>query len=300
MDITKMITEELHLQVYQNEPMSRHTSFQTGGNADLFIRASDKQPLQKCLELLKDQHIPVLTIGKGSNLLVGDRGIRGAVIQIAESMNRIEIKENMLTAQAGALLSSISNEAMEYGLAGFEFAAGIPGTFGGGIFMNAGAYGGEIKDRLVSVELLTETGEFQQLSADELELGYRTSNIGKRKAIVLEGVLALEVGDKNLIKEKMSDFNAQRRDKQPLEFPSAGSTFKRPEGHFAGKLIADAGLQGYQFGGAQVSEKHAGFVVNKGGATTKDIMHVINHCQKIVLEKFGVSLQTEVQIVGEQ
>ncbi len=282
------------------EPMAKHTTFQTGGNADLFLMPKNIQALQQTIAYLQKQNIFYEIVGNGSNLLVGDGGIRGAVIQLYRNMQDIVVCDDILTIQCGALLSMIAAKAADAGLTGMEFASGIPGTFGGAVVMNAGAYGGECKDILVSVDVLTKDLEVLTLTPQELDLGYRHSNVIEQGYIVLGGKIKLQKGNTEEIAAKMTELAKQRREKQPLQYPSAGSTFKRPEGHFAGKLISDAGLKGKQIGGAAVSEKHAGFIVNVGQATTKDILDLMALCQKEVLEKFGVVLEPEVKFLGEQ
>jgi len=243
--------------------------------------------------------MPYYILGNGSNLLVSDKGYEGVVIQIFKNMNQITLEGDTITAQAGAILSAVANKALDSELTGFEFAAGIPGTLGGACVMNAGAYGGEMKDVLVNVVVLTQDGEFLTIPKEELELGYRTSVIAKKNYIVLEATIKLTKGDKNAIKERMDELKVQRTTKQPLEYPSAGSTFKRPVGHFAGKLIQDAGLRGFQVGGAQVSEKHCGFVINKDQATAADVAELMRQVSAIVKDQFGVELEAEVKRLGE-
>lgn len=286
-------------QVKVQEPMKNHTTFRVGGPADFFIMPKTKTELKNAISCCKEQEMPYYIIGNGSNLLVSDEGYRGAVIQIFKSMNEIVCDGNSIRAQAGALLSAAANKALEEGLAGFEFAAGIPGTLGGACVMNAGAYGGEMKDVLKEVTVLTEDREFKTLKAYELELGYRTSVIAKKNYIVVDAEIELQPGDKAVIKERMDEFKERRITKQPLEYPSAGSTFKRPEGYFAGKLIEDTGLRGFQVGGAQVSEKHCGFVINKENATAADIMKLMKQVAEKVNNKFGVTLEEEVKRLGE-
>lgn len=284
----------------RQERMQEHTTFRVGGAADYFIQPQTVQELRSVLQILHSHEVPVLVIGNGSNLLVRDKGIRGAVVQIAHRMANINVSGNILQAQGGALLSSVAATAAEHGLTGLEFAAGIPGSLGGAVVMNAGAYGGEMKDVLLSVEVLTKDLEMKTIPAAELDLGYRYSNIPERGYIVLGATLALKQGNATEIRSRMADLAEQRRAKQPLQYPSAGSTFKRPEGYFAGKLIEDAGLKGKTIGGAQVSEKHSGFLINIGGATAQDILDLIAFCQKEVKAQFGVTLETEVKIVGEE
>ena len=285
--------------VFINEPMRGHTTFRTGGPADLFIMPKSIEDVKISLKILQEHKVPILVIGNGSNLLVADKGIRGAVLHIGPRMSQIVVEGETLTAQGGALLSAVSAKAAEHALTGLEFASGIPGSLGGGITMNAGAYGNEMKDVLDSVTVLTKELEVKNLSANELKLSYRHSILPEKEYILLSAVLKLRSGDIESIRTKMRELGEQRREKQPLQYPSAGSTFKRPEGYFAGKLIQDAGLKGKTIGGAQVSEKHSGFVINIGDATTQDILDLIAFCQKTVFEKFGVSLETEVKIVGE-
>lgn len=285
--------------VYTDEPMKKHTTFRVGGNADYFVVPNKLEEVEMLLALCRQVQMPYYILGNGSNLLVGDKGYRGVVIQIYREMNRLEIEGDKIKVQAGALLSKIGNAALEAGLTGFEFAAGIPGTVGGAVVMNAGAYGGEMKDVLANVTVLTPEGEVLILSNEELDLGYRTSVVAKKGYIVLEVVLQLHRGAKEEIRKTMEELKQKRITKQPLEFPSAGSTFKRPQGYFAGKLIEEAGLRGFQVGGAQVSEKHCGFVINKENATAADIMELMRVVTERVQEKSGVTLEPEVKKLGE-
>lgn len=282
-----------------DEPMKKHTTFRVGGNADCFVMPRTTQEVQQVVALCKNENLPYYILGNGSNLLVGDKGYRGVIIQIYKEMNEIIVEGERIRAQAGALLSKVGSVALEASLAGFEFAAGIPGAVGGAVVMNAGAYGGEMKDILASATVLTEDGTILILKNEELELGYRTSIIAKKNYIVLEAEYQLQRGDKTEIRAKMDELKKQRVAKQPLEFASAGSTFKRPEGYFAGKLIQDAGLRGFQVGGAQVSEKHCGFVINKGDATAEDIVELMNQVSEKVYQEFGVTLEPEVKRLGE-
>ncbi len=284
--------------VMLNEPMKNHTSFRTGGEADIFVSPDSIKSLKDVIKLFRENDIPFYIFGNGSNMLVSDRGIEGAVIHIGNGFSSIEVKENKITSGAGAILSAVSNAALENSLTGFEFASGIPGSFGGAVFMNAGAYGSEIKNVIKSVLVLNENLELEELSKDRLELGYRSSIFQKNNYIILGGTIELETGNKDNILSEMNELNAKRREKQPLNFASAGSTFKRPEGYFAGKLIEDSGLKGKTIGGAQVSEKHAGFIVNTGTATTDDIINLMDFCKKTVYEKFGVMIEPEVRITG--
>ena len=279
--------------------MKNHVTFRVGGPADFFVTPKNYEELSWVLKCCAKYEMPCYIMGNGSNLLVSDQGYRGVVIQLFRQLNDIQCEGNVIRAQAGALLSAVANRALEEKLTGFEFAAGIPGTLGGACVMNAGAYGGEMKDVLKSVAVLTREGERITLQKNELELGYRTSIIAKKNYIVLEAEIELEVGDAEEIKAVMDDLKERRTTKQPLEYPSAGSTFKRPEGYFAGKLIQESGLQGFQVGGAQVSEKHCGFVINNDQATAADIAELIRQVQDRVEEKFGVRLETEVKRLGE-
>ena len=285
--------------ILMEEPMKKHTTFRLGGPADFFLCPSDVNQIPEIIHICREEGIPWFVLGNGSNLLVSDQGYRGVVIQIYKNMNQITVKGTRIYAQAGALLSAVSKKAMEAGLTGMEFASGIPGTLGGAAVMNAGAYGGEMKDILVSVTVLTDEGEQKVLKAEELNLGYRTSIIKERGYIVLDGVLQLQAGNRDAIKTRMEELKVQRVTKQPLEYPSAGSTFKRPEGYFAGKLIEDAGLRGYRVGGAQVSEKHCGFVINTGDAATSDVVQLIHNVQNIIWNKFKVKLEPEVKFLGD-
>ena len=285
--------------ILMEEPMKKHTTFRLGGPADFFLCPSDVNQIPEIIHICREEGVPWFVLGNGSNLLVSDQGYRGVVIQIYKNMNQITVEGTRIYAQAGALLSAVSKKAMEAGLTGMEFASGIPGTLGGAAVMNAGAYGGEMKDILVSVTVLTDEGEQKVLKAEELNLGYRTSIIKERGYIVLDGVLQLQAGNRDAIKTRMEELKVQRVTKQPLEYPSAGSTFKRPEGYFAGKLIEDAGLRGYRVGGAQVSEKHCGFVINTGDATTSDVVQLIHNVQNIIWNKFKVKLEPEVKFLGD-
>lgn len=286
-------------QIRVDESMEKHTTFRVGGPADFFVTPYSGDELVKIISCCKEENVPYYIIGNGSNLLVSDNGYRGVVIQIYKSMSRIEVYENRITAQAGALLSGIAAKALENGLSGFEFAAGIPGTLGGACVMNAGAYGGEMKDVLEQVTVLSREGEIIKIPAQSLEMGYRTSIIAKKEYIVLEAVIGLHKGDAQEIKAQMEELKERRVSKQPLDFPSAGSTFKRPEGYFAGKLIQDSGLRGFQVGGAQVSEKHCGFVINKEHATAADIAELMRQVSEKVKKDSGVTLEPEVKRLGE-
>ncbi len=285
-------------QILENEPMSRHTTFRVGGPADvLFLPESEEQLLQ-ALSIAREAGVPCFVIGNGSNLVVKDGGIRGLVIALGEGMAAIARAGETLTTWAGASLARVSAYAQASGLSGLEFASGIPGTLGGGCAMNAGAYGGQLSDVLVDTRVLLD-GEVCTLTVEEMQMGYRTSLPLRRGGIVISARFALTPDDPEAIAARMRELNARRRDKQPLNYPSAGSTFKRPEGYFAGALIEQAGLKGKRVGGAQVSEKHAGFIVNTGGATAADILTLIGTVQDEVADRFGVRLETEVRILGE-
>lgn len=283
-----------------DEPMSRHTTFRVGGPVDFFVTPKAKEEVRDVIRICKEAGMPYYIIGNGSNLLVSDAGYRGVIVQIYKEMNEVKVEGDLVKAQAGALLSGIAAKALGAELSGFEFASGIPGTIGGACVMNAGAYGGEMKDVLESVTVLTGEGKIIELGRNELELGYRTSVIAKKGYIVLGAVLKLERGDGEKIKTYMDELKEKRVTKQPLEYPSAGSTFKRPEGYFAGKLIEDAGLRGFQVGGAQVSEKHCGFVINRDHATAADIMELMRQVQIRVKENSGVDLEPEVKRLGDE
>ena len=285
--------------IMKEEPMRLHTTFRAGGPARFFVVPETAQQLRQIVRCCQEEEVAYYIIGNGSNLLVSDQGYEGVVIQIFREMNRIEVQGEVITAQAGALLSAVASRALEAGLTGFEFAAGIPGTLGGACVMNAGAYGGEMKDVLKEVQVLTRQGEIITLQKEQLEMGYRTSVIAREQYIVLEAAIKLEKGDVQAIRDRMEDLKNRRVTKQPLEYPSAGSTFKRPEGYFAGKLIQDAGLRGFQVGGAQVSEKHCGFVINKDHATAGEINELIRQIQEKVKEDSGVELETEVKRLGK-
>ena len=286
--------------ILTDEPMSRHTTFRVGGPADFFVTPKAKEEVRDVIRICKEAGMPYYIMGNGSNLLVSDAGYRGVIVQIYKEMNEVKVEGDLVKAQAGALLSGIAAKALGAELSGFEFASGIPGTIGGACVMNAGAYGGEMKDVLESVTVLTGEGKIIELGRNELELGYRTSVIAKKGYIVLGAVLKLERGDGEKIKTYMDELKEKRVTKQPLEYPSAGSTFKRPEGYFAGKLIEDAGLRGFQVGGAQVSEKHCGFVINRDHATAADIMELMRQVQIRVKENSGVDLEPEVKRLGDE
>ena len=285
--------------VFTGEAMSRHTTFKIGGPADYFLMPDKDTDVGRIVKICKESAIPYFILGNGSNLLVGDGGYRGAVIQIYKNMSAVTVEGTEITVQAGALLSSVAAAAKNAALTGFEFAGGIPGTMGGAVVMNAGAYGGEMKDVLTEVTVMDEEGEIVTLPADKLELGYRTSIIKTAGYIVLEAKLQLKEGNPEVIRETMKDLTIRRTTKQPLEYPSAGSTFKRPEGYFAGKLVQDAGLRGFRVGDAMVSEKHCGFVINAGEATAAQVDELMKQVSAKVREQFGVTLEPEVKRLGE-
>ncbi|MBS6955058.1 MAG: UDP-N-acetylmuramate dehydrogenase [Enterocloster asparagiformis] len=286
--------------VKEMEPMSRHTTFRIGGPAAFYAAPGDEAELAALLRLCRRENVPVRILGNGSNLLVSDRGLDGVVVAMEENWNYGGLSgENTLRAGAGLLLSRAAGLALKHSLTGLEFAAGIPGTVGGAVMMNAGAYGSEMKNVILSVRVMDQEGQVRVLDGGQMEFGYRTSCVASSGYVVLEAVMALEPGDAGEIRARMDDLAARRREKQPLEFPSAGSTFKRPAGYFAGKLIQDSGLQGQVRGGAQVSEKHCGFVINRGGATAADVLELCGHVQATVKEKFGVDLEMEVRRWGE-
>ena len=285
--------------VLVDEPMKRHTTFRIGGPADFFLLPSTVDEVRGILEICREEELPYFILGNGSNLLVSDKGYRGVIIQLYRNFSNISVEGNEICASSGALLSQIAAAARNASLTGFEFAGGIPGTLGGAVFMNAGAYGGELKDVLKEAVVMTEQGETLTLPVEKLDMGYRTSRIKKAGYLVLEARLVLEQGDMDKIRDITKDLTEKRVSKQPLEYPSAGSTFKRPEGYFAGKLIMDAGLRGYQVGDAQVSEKHCGFVINKGNATAADVLTLIENVREKVQEQFGVTLEPEVKFLGE-
>lgn len=281
-----------------NALMKEHINFEVGGPADILLIPSKVEQIIESIKICKENNIPYFVMGNGSNLLVKDGGIRGVVIKLT-GLTNLEVKDEEIKADCGVMLKELSDKALENSLTGLEFACGIPGSVGGAVFMNAGAYNGEIKNVIKEAEVITSSGEIITLSKDELELGYRTSKVMKDNSIVINATFKLEKGNKEEIKETIDDLTQKREEKQPLEYPSAGSTFKRPEGYFAGKLIQDSGLKGYSIGGAAVSSKHSGFVINKGNATAKDILDLIAYIQEEVKKQFGVELHTEVRIIGE-
>lgn len=285
--------------VLEQEPMARHTTFRIGGPADYFVELGSIEQIRAAIQVCREENLPWFVLGRGSNLLVSDKGYRGVILSIYKDFQKTEIQGEAVTVQAGVLLTTLSGKVLDASLTGLEFASGIPGTIGGAVVMNAGAYGGEMKDIVRKVTVLDQDGEVRTLTCGEMQFGYRTSLAKKKGYIVLGAELTLKQGEKEKIRGEMQALKAKRIEKQPLEFPSAGSTFKRPEGYFAGKLIMDAGLRGAAVGGAQVSEKHCGFVVNTGNATAADVRELMRQVQGKVQEQFGVHLEPEVRFLGE-
>lgn len=283
--------------VKENEPMRRYTTFQVGGLADFLVLPETIDQIKEVIQLAKKEEVPYLLLGNGSNMLVSDCGFSGIVIRF-HRFHKMEVNGEQIIAQAGVSLALLGKTAWKHSLTGLEFAAGIPGTLGGAIRMNAGAYGGEMKDVVTEVKVLTEQGEILDLSAEQLEFSYRKSVVEERNYVVLEVKMQLQQGNADEIRSYMDELSKQRREKQPLEYASAGSTFKRPEGYFAGKLIQDAGLRGFAIGDAMVSEKHCGFVINRKKATAKEILDLMKHIRQDVKEKFGVLLEPEVRFIG--
>ncbi len=296
-DLIKSINRE---NILRNEPMKNHTSFKIGGSADILITPDSIAETVFAINYCMDNDLKYYVIGNGSNLLVRDKGIRGIVIKIAEKFSNISIEDTKIRAQAGVLLSRLSKIIMAESLEGFEFASGIPGTLGGAVTMNAGAYGGEMKDVVTGISCINEKGEVINLDKKEIDFGYRRSIIQDKGYIVLEIEMEFNKGDYEKIKEATNDLTFKRTSKQPLHLPSAGSTFKRPEGYYAAKLIDDSDLRGVRFGDAQVSEKHCGFIVNVGNANSEEVLSLIKMVQKVVRDKFDVVLDTEVRIIGEE
>ena len=286
------------VEIVLGEPLRYHTSFRIGGAADVFATPWDEDALQIGLRLCRRYDLPWFVLGRGSNILAGDKGFRGVIFDMTE-LKDVSMSGTELRAGAGASLAALARTAAEAGLTGLEFAAGIPGTLGGAIFMNAGAYGGEMKDIVDSARVLMPDGEIRTFRGDELAFAYRSSCIGKMGGIVLSAVLRLQKGEKEAVTAKMQELQTQRSEKQPLEFFSAGSTFKRPEGAFAAKLIEDAGLKGLSEGAAQVSEKHAGFIINRGGASAEDVRRLMRRVQEAVAVRFGVELEPEIRFLGD-
>ena len=299
-NIKNLITKKILGEVSQNVSLKEYTSFKIGGTADLFICPNNLMELLNVLEILNENNISYFLLGAGSNLLISDKGIRGAVIKLGDGFDYAHAKEDYILAGAGVSLASLAACAKNAELSGLEFASGIPGTLGGALFMNAGAYGGEMKDVVTEVSYIDSDGIVKTISCSECDFGYRKSIFSSGDKIIISAKLTLKKGNKEEISKTMRELNAKRKEKQPLEYPSAGSTFKRPEGHFAGSLIERSGLKGYTIGGAQVSDKHAGFIINTGNATSSDVCELIRHVQKVVFEKFNVELEPEVRITGEE
>lgn len=284
--------------VYANEPLKEHTYFKIGGPAKILVKVNSIDEIKEVIQLCKDENIQYYVIGNGTNILVPDEGLDAVIIKIADSFNAYRIQGNKVYVQAGMLLSTLSKKIAKASLTGFEFASGIPGTVGGAIYMNAGAYGGEMKDIVEYAKVLDRDGKVQKIMNKDLELGYRKSIVSEKNYIVLSVCYKLKKGDINQIMEDIRILDEKRISKQPIDLPSAGSTFKRPEGHYAGKLIDDAGLRGFRYKDAQVSSKHCGFVVNRGEATCKDVLQLIDMVKKVVFDQFNVTLEREVRILG--
>ena len=300
-ELYKKLSEKIDTgRLEKNAQMSEHTTFRIGGPADLLVRPTNADEAEYVMSEVRNSGLPFIVIGNGSNLLVRDRGLRGVVVEMGSDFAKITVEGNVIRAQAGALMSSVSKAAAEAGLTGLEFAGGIPGSVAGGVFMNAGAYGGELKNVVSSVVVIEADGKVKAVPVEAMDFHYRYSAFQDSDAVIIEVILELKKGDKYAILTEMKEFAAKRNDKQPVNYPSAGSTFKRPDGYFAGKLIQDSGCMGFSSGGAQVSEKHAGFVINTGGATAKDVLNVIKHVQARVFEQSGVMLETEIRIIGEE
>ena len=299
-DFAKQLTSFMNPEdIRLEEPMKNHTSFRVGGPAKVFLTVRSEEILTKVLKMLKESKLSYFVLGNGSNLLVSDEGYEGVIVCLGEEFAAIEIEGTKIKAGSAAFLGKVARSAMEAGLSGLEFASGIPGSLGGGVVMNAGAYGGELSQVIVQVLAMDDQGNKVVLEKEELKLGYRSSIFKTQPYVILNVVMELELGNKGEILAKMTEFNKARVEKQPLEYPSAGSTFKRPEGHFAGKLIMDAGLRGFSVGDAQVSEKHCGFVINKGNATATDIRTLMDEITRKVKEQYEVELEPEVIWLGK-
>ena len=294
------IKSEIKGQVRFDEPMSLHTSFHIGGPADVLVVPADREDLRKVLRIAQEEKVSLTVIGNGSNLLVRDKGIRGIVLKLGNALKNWEQDGNIFIFESGVSLAQCCRIIGDAGYTGMEFAVGIPGSLGGAVYMNAGAYDGEMKDAVVSVEVMTRSGEIKTLGREELQFAYRHSALQASDVIVLEVKLHVRAGDKVAIQTKMDDFSQRRVSKQPLDMPSAGSTFKRPEGHFVGKMVEESGLKGFRIGGAEVSVKHAGFIVNADRATAKDVLQLIDYIEKIILENYNVALVPEVLVLGEE
>lgn len=284
--------------ILKNVSMKDYTSMRVGGNADLMVQPGSIEDIQKGVSCLRSLNVPFLIMGNGSNLIFSDRGYRGVIIKIGSGISKVEVSDSIITAEAGASLAYVANLALEYSLSGMEFASGIPGTIGGAACMNAGAYDGEMKQVIIETLCIDKHGKYITLRDEEHDFSYRHSRIQDEELICLKVKLQLKKGEKKEIQAKMSDLNTKRREKQPLNFPSAGSIFKRPQDAYAGKLIDDCGLRGYRIGGAQISDKHCGFIINTGNATASDVLSLIKHVQEIVYSKFGKLLDLEVKVIG--
>ena len=291
------LCRDLGMKCSFNEPLSTHTSMKIGGTCDIMIQPDSEDALTQTVAVCRAENIPFFVLGKGSNVLVADKGYRGCIILLSREFSEVDVCGDVITAQAGASLKSVCMAALENGLTGLEFAYGIPGSVGGALFMNAGAYGGEMKDVVVSCRFVDENGGLCEMDAKDMELSYRHSAFSSRKCVITSVTMKLQHGDKAEIKAKMDELMGRRRDKQPLEYPSCGSTFKRPEGYFAAALIEECGLKGYTIGGAQVSEKHSGFVINRDGASYDDVMQLVAYIKKTVMDKKGVELECEMLIL---
>lgn len=283
-----------------NEPMKNHTTFRTGGPCDVMFSPGSIGEIKRMAGICRRENIPLTVLGNGSNVLVRDRGIRGVVMKIADNFCYTTINDGVITAQAGALLSTVAFKAMNNSLTGLEFASGIPGTTGGGVLMNAGAYGGELRDVLLYSVYMDEKGEIVRIGKENHDFGYRKSIFSDNRYIIIESAFSLKPGKRSEIKARMADLNRRRRDKQPLTVPNAGSVFKRPEGHYAGSLIENSGLKGCRFGGVCVSDKHAGFIVNDKNGTSDDVEQLMEYVKKTVYNKAGVELKAEIKILGEK
>ena len=302
MKMKKRLTEKISGSLVQeNAPMAKFTSFRAGGCADLLVQPQNIKELQDVLQVLQEEGCPHMVLGNGSNVLVKDGGYRGVIVKLGSGFDHVAVEGNAIRCRSGALLSAVAKAAADAGLTGMECLSGIPGSIGGAVFMNAGAYGGEIKDVLRKVSVISQDGaHLSALDTGSLDLGYRHSILQQTGDIVLEAEFMLQPGNETEIKEKMAELKARRNEKQPVNYPSAGSFFKRPEGYFAGKLVQDADLKGVSVGGAEVSQLHSGFLINKGGATATDIIQLMRIVQAAVMERFGVMLEPEVRIIGEE
>jgi UDP-N-acetylmuramate dehydrogenase len=294
--IQQIVPEE---DLLANEPMRGHTTFRVGGEAELFIRIREQEQLLRLVPFFRQLELDYFILGNGSNVLVGDKGYRGAILHIGEGLGKVTVQNDRIIAEAGASLAKTALTAAEHGLSGLEFATGIPGTIGGGIVMNAGAFAGEMAHIVETVSIMSGSGEQMELNNEAMEFGYRKSVVKNRSHVILSATLRLAAGDKDRIKQRMAALDHKRREKQPLNFPSAGSTFKRPVGRYAGKLIMDAGLRGFEIGGARVSKKHCGFIINHHDATAADILAVITEVRERVYAQFGVTLEPEVIYLGD-